>query len=105
MPPAEINVVALPMKVTVMSIAPGYPAVAGLCADLLARSPTTLNHRRCGRRGEADRVFPRTPPRVPAQGAAVSRRVRNDARPVEFRLRPPADRHGDRVQSGRRRVS
>jgi len=43
--------VALPMKVTVMSIAIDYPAVRGLCGDFLARSSTTLNHRRCGRRG------------------------------------------------------
>ena len=73
--------------------------------DFLARPPSKLLHRLCGRGSEADRLQSRAPPRVPAQGATVPRRVRNNARPIQFRVRSAADRHGDRVQPRRRRVS
>ena len=52
----------------------------------------------------ADRVQPRAPAAVPAEGPAQPGRVRDDARPVELRVRTPADRHGDRVQPRRRRL-
>ncbi len=42
--------------------------------------------------------------RVPAQGSTVPRRLRDDARAVQLRLRAAADRHGDRVQPRRRRL-
>ena len=67
-------------------------------------APLDELHRPRGRRGQADQLQPRASPGVPAQGPAVPRRLRNDARPVQFRVRPAADRHGDRVQPGRRRL-
>ena len=71
----------------------------------LALPPATLLHRRCGRRGQAHHVRPRTSAGVPAQGAALPGRLRDDACPVALRLRPAADRHGDRMQPRRRRLS
>ncbi|AAS02669.1 2-hydroxyacid dehydrogenase [Mycobacterium avium subsp. paratuberculosis 10-4404] len=61
-------------------------------------------HLRCGRRGQARHVRQRTSAGIPAQGGAVSGRLRDDARPVVLRVRAAADRHGDRVQPGRRRL-
>ena len=73
--------------------------------DFLARASQSLLHRRCGRRGEADRLQSRAPSRIPAQGPAVPRRLRDDADPVQLRVRASADGHGNRMQPRRRRLS
>src|ERR1700744_6418194 len=79
----------------------GLPAgwtIARLAPTALALPPVTLLHRACGRRGQAPHVRQRTSAGVPPQGAAMSGRLRDDARAVVFRLLPTAHRHGNRVQ-------